>query len=191
MNRDVSRSRLTMRQETRSFARLFLRSFMRVTGRSAIYRLGRLLMNEARFDVPNDPSCNGEALVQATVLRHRRGTGKLIVFDIGANVGDWTRTLFEQASDNADLEIHAFEPCGGTYDILVERLESLWTTAQVRIVRKACSRSPGTAGLHVAGVGSGTNSLTCVDQVGTVEEVELTSVDEYCDAAKIDHVTFA
>ena len=31
---------------------------------------GAYLMNEARFDVPNDPACNGERGVQATVLRH-------------------------------------------------------------------------------------------------------------------------
>ncbi len=147
-------------------------------------------MNEARFDVPNDPACNGERLVQATVLRYAQPGAKTIVFDVGANVGDWTCAILEQANDLAGLQVHAFEPCSGTYDIMVKRTRSSPGTAKVVPVRKACSNSPGIGALNVVAVGAGTNSLTCAEQTAGVEQVELTSIDIYCHVSGIDHISF-
>ncbi len=166
-----------------------LRSLMRISGRSFPYRLGRLLMSEARFDVPNDPAGNGERGVQATVLRYRQPGRKTVVFDVGANVGDWTCALLEQAADLATLDVHAFEPCSGTYDILLSRIGALPMSVNVVPVRKACSSSSGAAGLHVVGVGAGTNSLTCAETTDNVEQVELVSIDDYCRTSKIDQVS--
>jgi len=173
----------------RSTARIAIRSLMRLSGRSLPYRLGRLLMNEARFDLPNDPACNGERLVQSTVLRYARPDDKTVVFDVGANVGDWTRAILEQANDLAGLQVHAFEPCSGTYDILINRARVLQGAAKVIPVRKACSSSPGVGALHVLGVGAGTNSLTCAEKTADVEQVELTSIDEYCHVSGVDHIS--
>jgi hypothetical protein len=61
--------------------------------------------------------------------------------------------------------------------------------ATVIPVRKACSSSPGVGTLHVVGVGAGTNSLTCAEQTAAVEQVELTSIDDYCHAFDIDHIS--
>jgi FkbM family methyltransferase len=146
-------------------------------------------MNEARFDAPNDPACNGERMVQATVLRYTQPGGKTVVFDVGANIGDWTCAILEQANDLADLQVHAFEPCSGTYDILVNRIHSSPGAAKVIPVRKACSSSPGIGSLNVVGVGAGTNSLTCAEQTAEVEQVELTSIDDYCRVSGIHHIS--
>jgi FkbM family methyltransferase len=173
----------------RAVARFALRSCMRLSGRSFPYRLGRLLMNEARFDAPNDPASNGEHMVQATVLRYAPAGRKIVVLDIGANVGDWTIAMLQHSAKNQDVQVHAFEPCRGTYNILVNRLGTRRGVGLVTTVCKACSSSPGTATLHVAGVGAGTNSLTCTDQMGDLEDVPVTSVDEYCREAQVDHVT--
>jgi FkbM family methyltransferase len=162
---------------------------MRLSGRSLPYRVGRLLMNEARFDAPNDPTCNGERLIQATVLRYTKLDEKTVVFDIGANVGNWTKAILEQANFRAGLEVHAFEPCSGTYDILVNRTRTWAGAAGVIPVRKACSSSPGVGSLNVVGVGAGTNSLTCTEQTNEVEQVELTTIDDYCQASGIDQIS--
>jgi FkbM family methyltransferase len=145
-------------------------------------------MNEARFDVPNDPACNGERMVQETVLRYANPARKTVVFDVGANIGDWTCAILEQAKDIAGLQVHAFEPCSGTYNILLNRTSAL-SDSNVIPVRKACSSSPGIGTLHVVGIGAGTNSLTCIEQTAEAEQVELTSIDDYCHTSSIDHVS--
>ncbi len=175
--------------QVRAATRFAVRSFMRLSGRSLPYRVGRLLMNEARFDVPNNPTCNGERLVQTALLHHAQPGRKTVVFDVGANVGDWTCAILEQAKDLADLEVHAFEPCTGTYDMLLSRISALSGPAKVIPVRKACSSSPGTGALHIVGIGMGTNSLTCAEQAAIVEQVELISIDDYCSTSGIDHVS--
>jgi FkbM family methyltransferase len=146
-------------------------------------------MNEARFDVANDPECNGERLVQATVLRRWQSDRKMVVFDIGANVGEWTSAMLQQAGNSTDLQIHAFEPCSGTYNILVNCVAALSGATRVTTVPKACSSSPGTAKLHVVAVGAGSNSLICPDHEPNSEEVRVTSIDEYCQEAAVEHVT--
>jgi FkbM family methyltransferase len=146
-------------------------------------------MNEARFDPPNDPACNGERLIQATVLRHALPRGKTVVFDVGANVGDWTCAILDQAISLAPLEVHAFEPCSGTYDILVSRIQNYPGSVRVIPVRKACSSAVGIGVLNVVGAGAGTNSLTCAEQTAEFEQVELTSIDDYCVASGIDHIS--
>lgn len=162
---------------------------MRISGRSLPYRVGRLLMNAARFDVTNDPACNGERGVRATVLRHGQAGRKTVVFDVGANIGDWTCAILEQAEDRASLDVHAFEPCSGTYNILLSRIRALPGPANVVPVRKACSSSAGTGTLHIVGIGAGTNSLTCAEHADRVEQVELISIDDYCRTSNVDHVS--
>jgi FkbM family methyltransferase len=162
---------------------------MRLSGRGFPYRLGRFLMNEARFDATNDPACNGEGEVQAAVLRYRQPGRKTVVFDVGANVGDWTCAIVEQAEDLASLDVYAFEPCSGTYDILLSRIGALSGSANVVPVRKACSSSAGTGTLHIVGIGAGTNSLTSAEPTDGIEQVELVSIDDYCRDSKIDHIS--
>jgi FkbM family methyltransferase len=162
---------------------------MRISGRSFSYRVGRLSMNEARFDVPNDPACNSERGVQATVLRHGQPGRKTVVFDVGANIGDWTCAILEQAEDRAGLDVHAFEPCSGTYNILLSRIRALPGPANVVPVRKVCSSSAGTGALHTVGIGAGTNSLTRAEHADRVEQVELISIDDYCRTSNIGHVS--
>jgi FkbM family methyltransferase len=145
-------------------------------------------MNEARFDVPNDPVCNGERLVQKTLLHYAQPSQKTVVFDVGANVGEWTRAIWEQGSDLAGLQVHAFEPCSGTYDILLNHSREL-LGARLTAVRKGCSSDSGVGALHIVGIGAGTNSLTCAEQTSEVEQVELTSIDDYCRASAIDHIS--
>jgi FkbM family methyltransferase len=161
---------------------------MRLSGRNFPYRLGRFLMNEARFDAPNDPTCNGERQVQATVLQYARADNPVVVFDIGANVGDWTNAILQQAKNSTVLQVHAFEPCSGTHEILARRVAAPAAAPFVKTVPKACSSRPGTAKLHVVAVGAGTNTLTSSEQPGNTEEVQVTTVDEYCRKTRIDHV---
>jgi FkbM family methyltransferase len=146
-------------------------------------------MNEARFDVANDPAYNGEREVQATILHYREPSRKTVVLDVHANVGDWTCGVLQQAGDLAGLEVHAFEPCTGTYSMLLKLIGVPPGLAKVVPVRKPCFSSAGTGTLQVVGVGAGTNSLISAESTGSVEQVELISIDDYCGASSIDHIS--
>lgn len=177
----------------RAPVRFGLRSLMRISGRSFTYRVGRLLMNEARFDVLNDPRSNGERGVQKVVLSYRQPGCKTVVFDVGANVGDWTRSFLAQiplepADDPTGIHVHAFEPCAGTFEILRSRIRALPQGVSVAFVRKGCSSLSGSGVLHMVGIGAGTNSVVQTEHTDATEQIELISIDDYCHESNIDHI---
>src|SRR5690242_2901869 len=93
-------------------------SLWTVLGRRNLVRLGRFLSMQGRLDVANELSSNGELIVQDIALRHAP-PGRAVVFDVGANVGDWTRALLRTAQAlGRSVEVHAFEPCSATYQVL-------------------------------------------------------------------------
>src|SRR3546814_1156531 len=80
-----------------------LKRFVGVFHGPAAYRLGRALYKQARGDHPNDMATNGEVFVQECVAnawkQGRLGDQKLVVFDVGANVGDWSATMLQMLPD--------------------------------------------------------------------------------------------
>ena len=160
------------------YAKSALRHCCRLVGRRNLYRVSRFLMHAARGDVPNDPGSNGEQMVQGHALHACQAPA--IVFDIGANVGNWTASLLGLAAGmKIPVDVHAFEPCRSTFQRLSERARQ-WPS--IRLNQLACSRQPGTAKMHVFGDGFGINSLVdpVEDWVSQSEEVQLTTIDLYC-----------
>ena len=155
-----------------------LRRFSLLVGRRNLYRVSRFLMYAARGDVANDSAMNGERITQDTALR--ASAPPATIFDVGANVGEWSASLLEAARNlHVSVSVHAFEPCSETFKILSERLAN---SPELTLVNKACSQRDGTATMHVYGSGAGTNSLgEPVDgRIATTEEVQITSIDLYC-----------
>jgi len=159
-----------------SAVRKAVRFIRLLAGQRNFYRAARLLMYEARFDVPNDPASNGELYLQSAVLRH---VPKAIVFDVGANIGDWTASLLKQC--HTDAAVHAFEPSFKTFDVLQRRAAD-WKS--VTLVQMACSDRIGKSKFIELGATFGTNSLVSreshpANNVAT-ETVTLTTIDAYC-----------
>src|SRR5687768_6954490 len=96
--------------------------------RRLAWRLGRRIYCHARGDIANDMANNGEAYVQAAVLK---GTGclggPLIVLDIGANAGDWTQLFLSQLPQRrvSTTRVLLFEPVPATYQRLRENLADM------------------------------------------------------------------
>ncbi len=165
-----------------------LRRFSLLVGRKNLYRASRFLMYAARGDVGNDPAMNGERTAQEAALR--ASVSPVTVFDIGANIGEWSADLLEVAHNlDVRVSVHAFEPCSGTFDILFERLAN---SPELTLVNMACSQQAGTGTMHVYGNGAGTNSLgEPVDgRIATTEQVQITTVDLYCKTNAISKVDF-
>jgi FkbM family methyltransferase len=169
-------------------------SLWTMLGRRNIVRLGRLLSNEGRFDVSNDMAANGEFMVQQIAIRHTKADQKPVFFDVGANVGEWTRFLLKAArSQGVSLEAHAFEPCAATHEILRRNIEGEQDALrQVVARRKAMSSQRGNADLNIVGDGYGTNSLhpvTSGQVPARCETIDLETLDDYCREMGISHIT--
>lgn len=152
-------------------------------GRGNFVRLARYLNNEARLDVKNDPATNGESRIQSALFRSPPAGDAYCVFDVGANVGEWTRNVCRIAAEaKASVSVHAFEPCAATEAMLRRNLE-VWGVD--RLVRTNCvglSARGGRRAFYEIGPGIGTNSLHPVYGAEPIEapEVELSTVDAYC-----------
>lgn len=114
-------------------------------GRKNLARFARFLRNEARLDVCNHIASNGESLVQEIVLKYAPRDKSLVVFDVGANVGDWTRVLMFKCAQlrptKAKTRVFMFEPCASTYNDLQKAIQS-WS-GHVIMVKKALSNNIG------------------------------------------------
>ncbi len=161
-------------------------------GRNKLARFARGLTNAVRLDVPNNPKTNGEAIVQNVLLRWARRDRPIIVFDVGANVGEWTMALLKRCPEPEGnrVTVHAFEPCKATYDMLEDAVKG--RERQVVTVFRGLSNSIGRATLNVVADGAGINSLYRRSDLDVVrrEVVDLTTFDDYCRECALDYVTF-
>jgi FkbM family methyltransferase len=155
-------------------------------GRRNLVRLGRAISMEARLDVNNDMSTNGESMVQECAIRAAQAGRELVVFDVGANIGEWTRSILDKAAGRG-TQVHVFEPASATFAQLRQNLAG--ESRRTVFVNEALSDKKGSADFFVMGAGLGTNSL----HPGTggtkkVETVRLNTVDEYCRQNHISHI---
>jgi FkbM family methyltransferase len=76
-----------------------------------LYRFCKKYVDRFRNENNGDMRSNGEERFLASVL-----PGCHVVFDVGANVGDWARMAL---AFNANVHLHCFEPSRVTYERLV------------------------------------------------------------------------
>src|SRR4051812_17349948 len=164
------------------------------TLRRLAWRAGRRLYCIARGEVPNDIACNGEAYVQSCVLRSTAScSDRLMVFDIGANVGDWTGSFLSLLPDDRvrATRLMAFEPVPSTRARFESELSRMPHAEIVEVFPLALSSSPGSTRMAVFSESGGTNSLefeaseTATHDIITVEKITLT---EFCSAHDLDRV---
>ena len=176
--------------------RLLNTLLLSLVNRRSRWRLGRAMYMSARKDVPNDMKTNGEErLLRELLFSHLQNPDKLVLFDVGANVGEWTRTALSGVHENSmddRVQIHAFEPVASTFNILQENLSEIHATSDVFLVNMAMSDREGTTEIFVYGEGGGTNSLHADDLAAASKKrtIHLTSLDRYCRDNRIEHVHF-
>lgn len=78
-------------------------------------RVGRHLLDEARGEGNDNPLTNGEFYLLSQVKERLVPGGASVFFDVGANVGDWSRRAAEGVSE---LTLFAFEPTPRTFQVL-------------------------------------------------------------------------
>lgn len=173
---------------------VLLNSLWYTLGRGNLVRLARFLTNEVRLDVGNDPSTNGEIMVQSCLLVNYRHQENLCVLDVGANVGDWTCSFISlSARYHRKLFVHAFEPCQETCATLVDNLRRQGLEHQVQLNNMALSSSISRRPFYSIGANAGINGLYPIMESGhgqTVQEIETDTIDHYCAQNDISHIDF-
>ncbi len=163
--------------------------------RRLFWRLGRRVYMMARHDFSNRLTTNGEVQLQRDVLSllHERSVAP-VVFDVGANVGDWTLSLIAQSRSidpRIALDVHAFEPFPSTFQTLTRRLKEYTEGGFVRCNELALSSEDGEA------VMVGTSNLETSSLHGGAEssqyervKVRLQTADSYSREKGIDELHF-
>lgn len=161
--------------------------------RRLLWRISRHLYRFARGEVRNDHSTNGETYVQACVIRGAPA-GALTVFDVGANLGEWTRLLLGQLPEVrvAETRVLAFEPVPTTFEELDARVAGFDNSKVVTTYPLAFSNVGGKAEMLVVGKTGGTNTMHFDDQlasdaVGRVS-VKKVTLDVFCKVHSVDHI---
>ncbi|MCK6511757.1 FkbM family methyltransferase [Myxococcota bacterium] len=165
-------------------------------GRKNLVRLGRFLSNQGRLDLNNDPRSNGEYALQEYVLSlHRNKQDALCVFDVGANVGEWSCSFAERAKKaRIPMLIHAFEPFLGTYLSLQKKLAACDVQQSVKANHLALSSQEGTREFFSLGENVGINSLYEENAKRSdlldheVVSIQTTTLDRYCQKESIERI---
>jgi FkbM family methyltransferase len=173
-----------------------LASFLEgVLGREHFARLSRFLWRRARLDYANDFEVNGERLVLES-LAERTRSEKLQVFDVGANVGEWSKllvNLLQERHANPDaVELHLFEPAPAAAQELREWIDASDVLGKTVVNEVAVANEPGKAELSIKSPTAGTNSLQVEmpDDVQEKVDVKVTTIDKYCQKRGIQKIDF-
>lgn len=165
-------------------------------GRKDYVRLGRFLWMQSRLDGVGGFDENGELLLQRGMAHYldAAGHGGATVFDVGANVGDWTlnfvRELSQAGISKPKIALHLFEPAPASRRILTGQVEG--TGAQVHIRDVALADRAGDASFNIFGETDGINSLKPPTGYEPTEviQVALQTLDAYCEANGVEHIDF-
>lgn len=146
------------------------------------FRVARKIVNLHHGDNDCELETNGELRLARAVLPQCR-----VIFDVGANVGDWTSLALEI---QRDASYHCFEPSVPTFALLKERA----FPSSVRRNAFGLSDAAEQRKMFVYAEGLGSNSLYFRTGLETTQELEetvsLRTIDDYCAEQKIDAIDF-
>ncbi len=163
-------------------------------------RVLRSVAFKAFCRLENDGDCNfeknGEKRFISTLFDYLKENtkGEATVFDVGANVGEYSRMLIDKSGKiGLEVKIHLFEPTEGCFEILKKRFVD---TKGVFLNKKAVSDRTGRAEIFYNENKSSFASLykrnlssysIIMDKSEVVETVRL---DSYIKENAIDHIHF-
>jgi FkbM family methyltransferase len=151
-----------------------------------------LVMLEARIGIGTGggPHQSGERVLFVILNAIRKE--KLVIFDVGANQGQYTSELLLGLSENQDCSIHCFEPSKNTFQLLSQKHES---NKRVRLNNFGLSNLEKHSTLYMDKLGSGLASLTerrlehFGKEHGAIsEEVKLRTLDSYAEEQENSHI---
>lgn len=134
---------------------------------------------------------SGELGVLQYIKEKLRKENPIVVFDVGANVGNYSQAVYESLDGRAT--IHAFEPSKKTYESLCRNASGL---KSVVLNNFGFGRAAETLTLYTNREGSGLASVYQRDlgytgiSMDKTEEIRLSTIDTYCQENNIHHIHF-
>ncbi|MEO8428333.1 MAG: FkbM family methyltransferase [Verrucomicrobiota bacterium] len=131
-----------------------------------------------------DQSTNGEAFLIRKVAPKLR-----VVFDIGANLGDWSSLVL---AVNPICKVYAFEASPATFANLKKRYSG---HSQVKLLETGIGDREGSLSFHDHGENSGLSSFVSRERsIGlsakNIVEARLTTVDAVREKNRLEHIDF-
>ncbi|PHS21652.1 MAG: hypothetical protein COA84_15405 [Robiginitomaculum sp.] len=142
----------------------------------------------------NNIETNGESYVQACVIKNTVNEERTTVFDVGANLGMWTKSYLRQCPPKqcASTHIYMFEPVQDTFQKLKANLQQEEAAGTVRLRSLAMSDKAGKAEMVVLSKTGGTNSLEYdADLAKTALErtiITKSTITAFCKKEGIEHI---
>lgn len=181
----------------RKLARIIIRKLIANTaGKKKYQNFYELLLDIAvrgmNYKSGNFKTSGELTVVRLLASRKEHKIEKVIIFDVGANIGDYTVEL-AHAFESDNSTIFSFEPSGLTYAELVKKTEHLKNVIPNNF---GFSDSKKTTHLHYDKPHSGLASLYKRDLNGVnieldkVENVNVITIDEFCASNKIKKINF-
>jgi FkbM family methyltransferase len=134
---------------------------------------------------------SGERWVMRHFKRYLPEGRRAVVFDVGANIGDYAKEILETLGNGVD--IYCFEPSRKTFGMLSANLAE---HPNARLLNHGLGAKESAATLYYDAVGSGIASVynRKLDHFGISfadsETVRLKTLDGFCAEEKIDRVNF-
>lgn len=141
---------------------------------------------------------SGETWVLREVVAHRCRQGTPIIFDVGANVGDYSLTLKRLLPA---ATIYAFEPAVSVFQQLTANIAAARAEEQIKPCNFGFSDSERTVEFYSYTVdGNEASVLSSIDQrlptqvldvqTRSSDQIEVRTIDHFCAAEGIDRIDF-
>ena len=142
---------------------------------------------------------SGEAWVLSEIVRPAcAGITTPVVFDVGANVGDYSELVH---SIIPSARIYAFEPAAPVYEQLARKLSEIGNGANLEAFNLGLSDEEKTVDLHSYTVeGQAVSLISSIDrrlptqvvqvEVSDTERIEVRTLDSFCVAHAIEKIDF-
>jgi FkbM family methyltransferase len=174
---------------------LYKKILIKLLGRQRLFRLSRALYIYSRGDFPNNMENNGEMFVQNLVIKawlknHLISPNRIVVFDVGSNIGDWSLSFIKLFSDNKQyLDLYCFEPVPGTNATLKKNLLNIFNNVHIENI--GLSSVMNEAQIYVSNESNcGTNSLHNDNLMlsRTALPINLITASQYCNEKSVHHI---
>ena len=151
-----------------------------------------LFIIEGKLGIGGDGSVSksGESVVLDILARHIPEAK--IIFDVGANVGQYADQIFDQFSQQTNFDLHCFEPSKPAFDTLQPKFANHESVILNNIGLGAEEKE---AVLYMNKQCSGLASLTKrkldhieIDHGALSETVQISTIDKYCKKNSIPHI---
>ena len=162
----------------------YLRTFLTIVSQN---KLVYLLAKRVVFDHRAENNCDIDTNGEMRVLKDYLAGESPVVFDVGANQGDWTKTVLQI---NGHSIVHAFEPSLKTFEILSANN----FPENIHLNNLGLGSAVGSQEFFSYGDGSTVNSLyergETVETKAIKETVNIGTLDNYCLDNQITKIDF-